>query len=846
METETQEKLLKELLRHDLDSLASLISGHEPPLAFSDTKATALLNFAERLSVKPDDQSRLRCLMICGLLWEYRKSSWNAAPAFMVNLLSRLGLEPAMPMVDEDYKASGNRLLPLGSLGIEMAVTARSFLHEVQIGNNKRIELSDFQNRVWESIDSSARLGISAPTSAGKSFVLVHKTIDLLQSNPGTAVFVVPTISLIQQVSRDLKLAASLAGLNSIEVLQSFAPIVQSTTSKVFVLTQERALAALNQPKALLAPRILVVDEIQNIERVANENDERSKILYDVIQEFETTRSPERVVISGPRIENITQLTSNLFNGPTTSITADLPPVVNITYSFAKVAGKTAIKQYTPIFPSPLSKSINPQGFDLQKALGKRTYTLDVQDVISTIVKNLSQDGGTLVFSPTSDQATKTAIQLAENISMECTGKTSELADYSAETIHPEYALNQTLNSGIAFHHGKMPPHVRWAVEKAFSNLHVRALTCTTTLMQGVNLPAKNIIAMNPHLFTRRRANGENASLTAYEFANLRGRAGRLLKDFVGRAIVIDEGSFTEEEVGFGFPSKSVDTGFGSRFEQNRRVVGDFLDSGKPPEKEAPSNDIVVYIRQSIFKHGEEALKRLRRVGINLTDNEYSNTAKTLESIKAPRETILASPYWDPIELNKIYELAIGGVIPELPKTPYASGFQRSIEALVESLRTHTPFYFQKHLGTANEKRVRTLAIYAKKWGSERPLKEIIDWGIEPLDWKIIDKRLADIGSNVMYELPKLLRPVTTMQDKENPVLGFIELGASRPNARRLIELGLPRETAIKIGDKLEAHKQETEINDRKLIGDALKIADQMSVIENEQVIDIFLPELHG
>lgn len=54
--------------------------------------------------------------------------------------------------------------------------------------------------------------------------------------------------------------------------------------------------------------------------------------------------------------------------------------------------------------------------------------------------------------------------------------------------------------------------------------------------MQGVNLPAKNIIIRNPNLFVRK---GESsAKLSPYEFANLRGRAGRLLTDFVGRTIV--------------------------------------------------------------------------------------------------------------------------------------------------------------------------------------------------------------------------------------------------------------------------------------------------------------------
>ena len=79
--------------------------------------------------------------------------------------------------------------------------------------------------------------------------------------------------------------------------------------------------------------------------------------------------------------------------------------------------------------------------------------------------------------------------------------------------------------------------HVRRTLEKAIVSKQINNVVCTTTLMQGVNMPAQNIIIRNPHLYLKKTDTA--AELSNYEMANLRGRAGRLLKDFIGRTYVL-------------------------------------------------------------------------------------------------------------------------------------------------------------------------------------------------------------------------------------------------------------------------------------------------------------------
>src|SRR5690606_12537039 len=139
------------------------------------------------------------------------------------------------------------------------------------------------------------------------------------------------------------------------------------------------------------------------------------------------------------------------------------------------------------------------------------------------------------------------------------------LSEYIAEFVHKDYDLVDLVQSGVAYHTGKLPLHIRSAIEDSFSKGIINNIVCTTTLMQGVNFPASNIIVRNPYLFTRRMKNRENVKLSNYEFSNLRGRAGRLLKEFIGRTIVLDESSFEiekENESLFEHTEKELSTGY--------------------------------------------------------------------------------------------------------------------------------------------------------------------------------------------------------------------------------------------------------------------------------------------
>ena len=107
------------------------------------------------------------------------------------------------------------------------------------------------------------------------------------------------------------------------------------------------------------------------------------------------------------------------------------------------------------------------------------------------------------------------------------------LSRLAKETVHPRYLLADCVLRGIGFHYANIPTQLRQEVELAFADGDLKYLVCTSTLLQGVNLPAKNIFMLKP---TR----GQGRPLEPADFWNLAGRAGRLRREFQGNIFLIN------------------------------------------------------------------------------------------------------------------------------------------------------------------------------------------------------------------------------------------------------------------------------------------------------------------
>ncbi|KAJ1504250.1 hypothetical protein HMI56_001721 [Coelomomyces lativittatus] len=141
-----------------------------------------------------------------------------------------------------------------------------------------------------------------------------------------------------------------------------------------------------------------------------------------------------------------------------------------------------------------------------------------------------------LIFCPTKVQTQKTALLIAklivntvdEDILIHRRVLITALGKCPCG-LDPD--LNETILSGIGFHHSGLTLEERELIEKAFRKGVLLILVATCTLSMGVNLPARRVIFRSPYI--------SKSIMNSTEYKQMSGRAGRKGKDILGESVII-------------------------------------------------------------------------------------------------------------------------------------------------------------------------------------------------------------------------------------------------------------------------------------------------------------------
>lgn len=815
MISKEHQNIIDELLKIEHQSIAlklNFISIENPTI--SDELLYKSVGVIDYYSRNKDDVSKQIVIVLSSILYNYKKEDWDGLTQFLIIVLSRIGFSPSAIMVDDKFDFENNKFSSLDSFISEISTSINQLNNEIVI-QDKIFLLTDFQKNIYEKCSISKFIGISAPTSAGKSFIILLKSIDNILREGGNIVYVVPTLSLITQVVNDFHEKLKEFKIINYTILTNYSN--DDNKNKIYVLTPERAISAYNEEeKPFGKVNTFIVDEIQNIERIENVNDERAKILFDSLVELSFSYDPKLIVFSGPRVTGLKTLGFDIFNNVESyEVNSLSSPVTNFTYAIKKSGKKYFIKQYSQIKEEYTSIEITNNQII---KIGGKQYDPKYLKYLNTVVSNLGSENKNILFSPTSETSRRIAKNLIEGLKpIDNQNLLISLIEYISNSVHPNYDLCKTLKYKTVYHHGKVPLHVRNTLEYAIKNNMIDNIVCTTTLLQGVNLPAQNVIMRNGSLGSKKR-NGVLPSLTNYEISNLRGRAGRLLKDFIGRTFVLDENAFDQEgsKQLFKDENKSLTSGYGKIFNDNNNTINKSLYENISNETlgNEIGNDVqflITYIRQTILKHNENCLLRLKSVGINYSKEEIVLIYKELKNeLKIPLEICFRNRYIDPLVLNQFY-LSSNEFI--LPTKIIDSRLANDLFSLVNKIRLKFPNHYYKYFGRELE---ISFFYTVSNWAKEKPLNEILNNDYFN-DSNNIDKIIDTIQSDICFNLTNLLKPFYSIIEINSKLISCIEMGAYNPITLHLIHLNIPREVAIKLKNTIFNGQdyEENEIDER-------------------------------
>ena len=469
-----------------------------------------LLRYADIMSHSTLPHHRETAYNLIALLREYEElvglseRASNRAAAVATAVLIELGNFPGLRTLSNVTDTS--YALPM-SRGILRA--AKEVMQATKHGD---ATLTDTQFEIAERMRGEDFFSFSGPTSLGKSFILKDAIYDIVRRSDldqHCVVVLVPTKALIGQTAADLReLLRDVPEVN-IATFPSLPLYLRQTYPRtIFVLTPERLLRYLSNPVRDID--YLIVDEAQ---KVIAKKDARSSIYYHAILET-TRRFATKLVFASPSIKN-PELFLELFGKATN--------------------GAFAVQERTVAQQRYFVDLVDSKQHYLSGAAGGDGELEQAPEASTAIelVTSLSGARKSIIYINSSAKSAQFALELAGVLPNISDPKIDALIEFVKKHIHKDYFLVTTLAHGVAFHHGKMPQEVREKVEACFSDpdSQLQYVVCTSTLLEGVNLPAKNIFVLND-------THGPSA-FGKIDFENLAGRAGRLTYDFSGNVICV-------------------------------------------------------------------------------------------------------------------------------------------------------------------------------------------------------------------------------------------------------------------------------------------------------------------
>lgn len=106
-------------------------------------------------------------------------------------------------------------------------------------------------------------------------------------------------------------------------------------------------------------------------------------------------------------------------------------------------------------------------------------------------------------------------------------------SEYDIDNSSDGWSLVKVLQNGFGMHHCKLPKYIQKEILEQFNAGAFNILFCTSTIVEGVNTDAQNMIILN--------ASKGRQKLTPFDIKNIKGRAGRYYHCFVGRVFYMSK-----------------------------------------------------------------------------------------------------------------------------------------------------------------------------------------------------------------------------------------------------------------------------------------------------------------
>lgn len=383
-------------------------------------------------------------------------------------------------------EASGFYPYLYNGVGVELKnlpAEIRKGLHQSNYLKSKYFH--DDQYELLKLLNSDRNVIVSAPTSFGKSLLFEEIIAAKKYQN---IIVIQPTLALLDETRKKL---IKYKDTYKLVVRTSQAP--SDVIGNVFLFTAERV----NEYEQFPHINFLVIDEFYKLS--GKRDDERSSSLNNAFHFILKTYNPKFYLL-GPNIDAISEGFADTYNAV----------FFKSNYSLVDSRQIDIYKDYEGEFGQKGTKAEKKETvlFELLESLANEQTIIYCSS--PNRVRNLS----------------KKFTNYLKNKGINLTNQDYPIIEWIKEYVNPEWSLLHNLKYDIGIHDGALQKHITTSIIDYFNCGKLKYLFCTSTIIEGVNTSAKNIIYFDPKKGPK--------SVDYFDYSNIKGRAGRMMVHFVG------------------------------------------------------------------------------------------------------------------------------------------------------------------------------------------------------------------------------------------------------------------------------------------------------------------------
>lgn len=370
-------------------------------------------------------------------------------------------------------------LYPYMSDTLEMSDNDDRIAYELHRPDNMPEVFHSLQAKIYYQLRTGSNVVLSASTSVGKSLV-VDSMIALGKFKK--VVIVVPTLALIDETRK--RLARRFKA--SCHLVTHPSQVADSEKPNIYILTQERVRHRID----LSNVDFFVLDEFYKLDFKRDADKQRAIDLNLAFHALASTGA--QFYMLGPNVEAIRGLDRYEFH----------------------------------FIPSEYSTvAVDVVHFNLPSRGDERGEKL------MELCQSLSSP--TLIYCQSPSSAARLAERLLKEVMKKPVAECAAATEWLAEHFHPDWMAAKALKFGVGLHHGGVPRAIQQLMVRLFDEGTIKFLICTSTLIEGVNTAAENVI-----VYDRRK---NRNVLDFFTYKNIQGRAGRMGRYFIGKVFVLEK-----------------------------------------------------------------------------------------------------------------------------------------------------------------------------------------------------------------------------------------------------------------------------------------------------------------